>query len=571
MKKTTILLIFLLLLATFTTVSRADFIFDKPTKLGQMVNSWSDDYSPCISADGLSLYFASTRFGGYGSYDIWICRRQTIEDEWGEAENLGERINSSDEDTCPAVSADGLELYFASFRSGGLGGADIWVAKRSTTSEPWGLPENLDNPVNSTADEVTPSLSADGLELYFTLVESGTEGGEAQRSFCVTKRQSLDAPWESPKKLGQAINSGTCKWNPAVSSDGRLLFYCDYWDCSMDPNGSAVTDLWLAMRATKDTDWGESVNLGVTINTAFAEDSPMISPDGTTLYFSSDSDKMPEGWNNYDIWQASIVPVVDLDDNGEVGESDRNMILEAMGTDNRLCDIGPMPWGDGIVDEVDLEILTNSWGTVEGLVAYWKLDEAEGSIAYDSIGIYDANVFGEPIWQPDGGMVGGALLFDGIDDYIDMPFIFETEELPSSIFAWVKGEESERLQVIVSVQKGLNLLSVHPDGRLVTSRGGFPIEFMYSKTIITDGQWHNLGFAWDGSIRSIYVDGVEEGWAFSSNGPHGSLGLRIGGSWGLDFKNFWSGFIDDVRLYDRATQPEQQRFTGPGGRKDGLQ
>ncbi len=246
--------------------------------------------------------------------------RQTIEDEWSEAENLGAIVNSSEEDSSPAISADGLELYFVSFRPGGLGGGDIWITKRATESEPWRPPENLDAPVNSGADEVTPSLSADGLELYFTLVEQSTEGGEPQRSFCVARRQSLDEPWGAAEKLGQTINSRTCKWNPSISSDGRLMFYCDYWDCSTDPNGSVATDLWFTMRSTKDTDWGELINPGTTINTAFAEDSPMISPDGRTLYFSSDSDKVPQGWNNYDIWQVSIFPVADLDDDGEVGE-----------------------------------------------------------------------------------------------------------------------------------------------------------------------------------------------------------------------------------------------------------
>jgi len=551
-----IILLFILLLTADLTISKADFIFGKPEKLGQMVNSWSDDYSPCISADGLSLYFASNRFGGYGSYDLWVCKRETIDSQWGEAENLGQLINSSEEDSCPAVSADGLELYFASFRSDGIGGADIWVARRSATNEPWGLPENLEDPVNSNADEVTPSISADGLELYFTIVESGIDGGETQRNFYVTKRQSSDAPWESFEKVGQVNDGQSCKWNPSVSSDGRLMFYCDYWDCSMDPNGSTATDLWLTMRATNDADWGEPLNLDLTVNTAFAEDSPMISPDGKTLYFSSDSDKVPEGWNNYDIWHVSIFPVVDLDDDGEMGESDRTLIVEAMGTDNRLCDIGPMPWGDGIVDESDLEILMSNWGIVEGLVAYWKLDESEGTKAYDNIGIYDANVFGEPVWQPDSGMVNGALLFDGIDDYVDMPFIFNTDDLPFSIFAWIKGDKSERFQVIITKQKGLNLLSVNPDGRLLSVVGGGPwAEYLYSATKITDGQWHQIGFVWDGFRRSIYVDGVEEDWAYDSNGPYGSLGLRIGGSWGLHYTDFWSGLIDDVRIYNRAIKP----------------
>ena len=105
-------LITLILYLVFYTTGkvRADFTFGTPTKLGPMVNSWSDDYSPCLSDDGLSLYFASTRLGGLGSYDLWVSTRESTSDDWGPAENLGSPVNSSDEDVSPAVSPDGLEL-----------------------------------------------------------------------------------------------------------------------------------------------------------------------------------------------------------------------------------------------------------------------------------------------------------------------------------------------------------------------------------------------------------------------------------------------------------------------------
>ena len=187
---------------------RADFTFGTPTRLGPMVNSWSDDYSPCLSADGLSLYFASTRIGGLGGYDLWVSTRQTINDDWAPAENLGPLINSSDEDVSPAVSPNGLELYFTSFRANGQGGADIWVARRQTATDPWEQPENLGPLINSAAHEVTPSLSADGLALYFT---SGQENGEPRSSLYVTQRDTTDTSWSAPVRLDPAINSEACQ------------------------------------------------------------------------------------------------------------------------------------------------------------------------------------------------------------------------------------------------------------------------------------------------------------------------------------------------------------------------
>ena len=63
----------------------------------------------------------------------------------------------------------------------------------------------------------------------------------------------------------------------------------------------------------------------------------------------------------------------------------------------------------------------NYWGQPfddPTLIAHWALDEAEGAVAYDSAGVNDAFVIGEPAWQPDAGMVGGALTLDGVDDCV---------------------------------------------------------------------------------------------------------------------------------------------------------
>jgi Tol biopolymer transport system component len=79
-----------------------------------------DAWSPDISSDGLSLYFASSR-GEYGQDDIWVATRTTINDPWGEPVNLGPNVNSSSIDSFPSISTDGLTLFF------GRGGTTIWA------------------------------------------------------------------------------------------------------------------------------------------------------------------------------------------------------------------------------------------------------------------------------------------------------------------------------------------------------------------------------------------------------------------------------------------------------------
>jgi len=143
-------------------------IFGDPVNLGPEVNSSTAEYDPHISPDGLSLYFLSRRPGGLGGADIWVTTRKTEDDPWGPPVNLGQPVNTEAFEGAPCISADGLEFYFISGRPGGSGSQDIWVTTRKTKDSPWGPPVNLGPKVNSTAPENGPSISADGLELYFS-------------------------------------------------------------------------------------------------------------------------------------------------------------------------------------------------------------------------------------------------------------------------------------------------------------------------------------------------------------------------------------------------------------------
>jgi hypothetical protein len=113
-------------------------------------------------------------------------------------------------------------------------------------------------------------------------------------------------------------------------------------------------DLYVTRRATLSDSWGEPINLGPLVNTEVDEECARISADGSTLYWDSDR---PGGYGGNDMWQASIEPVVDLNSDGIVDAADMCIIVDNWGTDDSLCDIGPTPFGDGVVDVQDLIVL----------------------------------------------------------------------------------------------------------------------------------------------------------------------------------------------------------------------
>jgi Tol biopolymer transport system component len=330
-------------------VAKADFIFGEPTNLGPLVNSSADDSVPSLSADGLILVFASERPGGHGEADLWMTTRATTSEPWGEPENLGSPVNTPDTDWCLSLSPDGCTLYYASQRSGGVGGSDIWVSMRATTDDAWGEPVNLGPAINHSGHDGTPFISEDGLELYFSsLFRSGGYGGD---DIWVSTRETKEDEWGTPMNLGPVINSEDEELFPVLSADGLSLFFSSGLIGPGRPGGSGRSDIWVTRRKTRDDDWGEPVNLGAPVNSSEAEWSPTFSADGSTLYFSVGR------FGKGDLYEVSLEPVVDLNSDGIVDAADMSIIVDHWGTDDSLCDIGPTPFGDGIVDVQDLIVL----------------------------------------------------------------------------------------------------------------------------------------------------------------------------------------------------------------------
>ncbi len=322
--------------------ANADFTFGESTNLGPAVNSSSSEYGLSISADGLSLFFDSDR-PDMGTYDIYVSTRETTADNWGPAVSVGPNINIERSQACPSVSVDGLELFLSSpfWQSGWtqFGGADLWVSRRSSVMDPWSVPESLGAVVNTASHDTEPSISADGLSLYFGSDRSGDS------DIWVTTRPTKNDPWTEPVKLELTVNSGGA-WTPSISADGLALFFG-----SERAGGYGKIDMWVSTRPTTDDAWGEPVNLGPSINTPYLELVPCISRDGSSLYFTA----------GFDIRQSPIIPICDFNGDGSIDTDDLVIMVDSWGTSETLCDIGPMPWGNGVVDTEDLQVFIKYW------------------------------------------------------------------------------------------------------------------------------------------------------------------------------------------------------------------
>ena len=120
--------------------AHADFTFGEPVSLQRIIpvlNPANDIVCSC-TLDGLEMYIHSGkgRAGGQGNFDVWVLKRGSVDADWGPPENLGPAVNSPSSDTNPAISPDGLTLYFTSSRSGGYGGDDLYMTTRATRNAP---------------------------------------------------------------------------------------------------------------------------------------------------------------------------------------------------------------------------------------------------------------------------------------------------------------------------------------------------------------------------------------------------------------------------------------------------
>ncbi len=187
--------------------------------LGLPINTPWNEGAQSIAADGQYMFFtACNRKDGLGSCDIFVSRR--TEEGWGPAMNLGPPLNSSAWESQPSISPDGRSLYFVSNRKGGIGKMDIWVSHLSDQGY-WGPPENLGEPVNTPDDETSPFIHFDNRTLYFaSRGHVGMGGSDLFRS-----RLDSAGHFSAPENLGYPINTSHDETGLVVNAAGNHAYY----------------------------------------------------------------------------------------------------------------------------------------------------------------------------------------------------------------------------------------------------------------------------------------------------------------------------------------------------------
>ncbi len=145
--------------------------WSNPKNLGPKVNHKKHDAQPSMSSDGRTLYFSSTRPGGYGENDIYVT--YLTENGWSVPQNLGGVINTPGREEGVFIHPDNNTLYFSSNGHPGLGDNDLFMSKRQTDGS-WGKPLNLGYPINTSKNDFDFTVDAMGEYAYLT---SDRDGG----------------------------------------------------------------------------------------------------------------------------------------------------------------------------------------------------------------------------------------------------------------------------------------------------------------------------------------------------------------------------------------------------------
>lgn len=247
---------------------------------------------PIVSPDGRALYFASNRAGGLGGLDIWVSRRDSRDDPWGSPENLGRPVNSSADDFCPSPMR-GHQFFFVSRRShpDACGGADIYVTRPHPVFG-WLEPQNVGCQVNSAADEASPYYLEDETGRA-TLFFSSNRGGSSDIYSSVVQPDGSYGAAEPVPGLNTAFEDA----RPNLRRDGLEIVFD-----SNRPGTNGGPDIYVSVRPTTDDAWSEPVNLGADVNTDMSETRASLSWDGRSLYFGSNR---PGGEGSTDIYLST--------------------------------------------------------------------------------------------------------------------------------------------------------------------------------------------------------------------------------------------------------------------------
>jgi outer membrane protein OmpA-like peptidoglycan-associated protein len=186
--------------------------------IGQPISTGYNEGAQCISPDGkYLLYTMCDADFGMGSCDLYWAKR--IGDRWSRPRNFGPPVNTNAWESQPTMAADGMTIYFASSRPGGYGGMDIWKTTMTAEGE-FSIPENLGSAINTPGDDAAPFIHSDGRTLYFA--SNGRVGMGGYDLYYATLQP--DGSWSEPKNMGYPINSPADEINIFINAMGTMAY-----------------------------------------------------------------------------------------------------------------------------------------------------------------------------------------------------------------------------------------------------------------------------------------------------------------------------------------------------------
>lgn len=255
--------------------------------LGENINSEDDEYWPSITVDGKTIIFTrlvgsksiSSQSHSLAQEDFYTSN--FVDSIWQPCTPLTS-INTIYNEGAQTISSDGKLLFFtACTRNDGIGSCDIYYSRNKAGT--WSVPQNAGEPVNSPSWESQPSISANGESLYFVSNRSGGKGGMDIWKCNLKGFSAWGTPiWGTPVNLGDSINTPGNEMSPFIHSDGKTLYFAsDYWP------GMGGYDIFYS-RQKNDSVWSAPHNIGYPINSFKDEQGLVVDAAGKNAYYSSD-------------------------------------------------------------------------------------------------------------------------------------------------------------------------------------------------------------------------------------------------------------------------------------------
>lgn len=254
----------------------------KPKPLSDTVNCFVLQYFPALTADQQELIFTRRRGNGIDDDEDLVISRKDASGRWLAPQSVSSNINTTDNEGTCTISADGRKLIFTSCGDRGYSGnCDLFESVK--TGNEWSKPINLGPNVNSADWESHPALSADGRTLYFV---SDRKGGFGRNDIWYTTLGD-NGKWTKAQNLGEPVNTQYDERSPFIHVNGRTLYFA-----TNGLVGFGGYDIFYTDRLDKS--WSKPVNLGSPINDHEDQYSLFITADGAKGYYSHE-ENLPNG------------------------------------------------------------------------------------------------------------------------------------------------------------------------------------------------------------------------------------------------------------------------------------